>query len=181
MLNLTKIIQTTLWAIVSLLSLQQPALADDICEAYCDYLCRHERMDIVPQGLSFRKVTIGSRQLLAVSVTVKARGDNPFNPQQENKSIDIRISGVGTRTATISNRIEVGASQPVFVGFASLRSMRHCQKKSVSIDLTKDAGQWGCGVYGNDKAMLRAFEKGKTALCFAKPRPLPIPNRPIER
>jgi len=139
--------------------------SSDACAQYCDYICRHMRSDLKPVELRLTKKNAGDFYVYGLALRIKNIGEMPIGQLNGSRQLKIAVSGMGQKTATIYGQIASGASKWVGLGTVSPQRVKHCSKLKLQVDSDRTYGQFGCVVYGNDKAVLTVYEAGKGKMC----------------
>jgi hypothetical protein len=142
----------------------RPLSADvDDCN---DYLTRHYRRDLKPISVSFRRLAWSVLPVTALRVTVKNVGEVAVGERGVPRAIRVRL-GALVMKGSFSGTIEPGATRAIDLGVSKMGRFSHCGARTVRIDTTRTAGQWGCNCFTNDEAVVRTYELGNRRLCLS--------------
>jgi hypothetical protein len=148
------------------LLITKSAMANDVCEDYCDYICRHYKTDLRPTGFGLATFQRGSIGYQTVKLKIRNSGDQDFGQSGSTKIVKIFLgNGLGYRDVSIQGVLPKGESRWFKLGSLKNSTLRHCQKIKVRIDVNKDIGQWGCGVFTNDTQILSVLQSFPRSPC----------------
>ncbi|TDJ04583.1 MAG: hypothetical protein E2O68_07935 [Deltaproteobacteria bacterium] len=150
-----------------------------------DYIARHYKQDIVPISLRFaNRNLVGDIRFphQAVSITIKNTGQVDMNERAGDvggfRSMKVRINGV---LKTVRFRVPLDSGRTTVVRTTlPPKTLGHCQKAPVEVDVGHTVGQWGCQVWNNDLKTLKARIYNQFCRIIRRPfpRPYPLPRAP---
>ena len=124
-----------------------------------DYIARHYKKDLKLMRLFYQNRThMGDIRFphQRVSLQVKNIGQVDFTGSTPYRRMTLKIKGIQT-VAQIKMPLKSGESTTVVTTLRP-KTLKHCQKTSVVLDVRHDIGQWGCQVWNNDKSIVTAFQ-----------------------
>jgi hypothetical protein len=177
------VLNAALLASLALAALPVQGLAqDDACD---DYVARHYRKDLVLEAMQvtevaragdfgpFQDVLLTVRNAGDVELDATVPCDDPRGCFVTTKAIAAKI-GSATAHSWMPASIPQGGTAQIFFRL-NAGTLRKCSQ-TVTLDVQRSAGQWGCNVFSNDVSKIQAAFTN--SLCtpdlVVGPRP-PIP------
>ena len=131
-----------------------------------DYLMRHYRRDLKPVAVIFSNKKYSPVPMTDLKLKVKNVGEVAIGSDTEPKSIKVDFGAGIVRTGSYSGKIQPGASRVINMGHSGQGIFSHCQKRTIQMDITRTAGQWGCQCFANDTEQVTFYKNPSRVLCF---------------